>query len=271
MQGANSFFSWAGKGTGLVALALALLLLAGCATRQQQEIAMQTGVVDPLEPLNRSLFDLHQTIDRMALEPVARGYRRIPAPITRATANFFRNLEQPVVAVNEILQGKPRRASESLERFLTNSLLGVCGLFDAASATGIPLYDEDFGQTLAVWGIGETPYLFLPLLGPMNLRDGLGRVVDTQLEPGGRIINSDTYDNLRTAGAVTLALDWRAKNLENIDRLQRASLDLYVTLRSIYQQQRQAAILDGAEVDLPPAKPGGDAADEDIFEKDYGL
>ena len=156
--------------------------MAGCATTQAP--ASSQEVADPIEPVNRAIFSFNMFVDTWLLEPVARGYRFVtPEPARRSVANFLANLRSPVIFANDALQGERERAGITLGRFMINTTLGVAGLFDPASALGYHRHDEDFGQTLGVWGVPSGPYLMLPLLGPSNGRDTAGRVGDYFINP----------------------------------------------------------------------------------------
>ena len=147
-----------------------------------QTIDVDLGVdpnrVDPWEDFNRAMFATHETVDRAVLEPVARGYRAVtPQPVRNSVRSFLRNLRSPVILANDLLQGEFGRAGRTVARFGLNSTVGFLGLFDPATGLGIERHEEDFGQTLAVWGVDSGPYLFIPLMGP-TMRDGGGRIVD---------------------------------------------------------------------------------------------
>jgi phospholipid-binding lipoprotein MlaA len=162
----------------------AALLLAGCATpppaSDPEALAEYRENNDPLEPANRAVQAFNEGLDRAVVKPVAIGYREyVPRPVRRGVRNVLNNLRGPVILFNDMLQGEPRRAGDTLGRFLLNSTFGVAGIFDVAEAWfGVSRHTEDFGQTLAVWGVGEGPFLFLPLAGPTNLRDLAGSGVD---------------------------------------------------------------------------------------------
>ena len=139
---------------------------------------------DPWEPMNRRLFSAHETIDRSLLAPTARGYRRVtPTPVRNGVSNLLRNLRGPQIFANDVLQGEFRRAGVTAARFSVNTTLGFLGMFDPATGMGLERHTEDFGQTLAVWGVSEGPYVFVPVLGPTNVRDGVGAVVNLALDP----------------------------------------------------------------------------------------
>jgi phospholipid-binding lipoprotein MlaA len=227
---------------------LLALLLAGCATRppasEPEELAEFEQTNDPAEPTNRRLYAVHQGIDRVVLRPVAVAYRDVvPRPVRSGIRNVLGNLRTPVVLVNDMLQGEPRRAGDTLGRFFINSTLGLGGLFDVAgSEFGVPGHTEDYGQTLAVWGVGEGPYLFVPVLGPSNPRDllgfGLGIASDPLTWVGqGATVNALTYGRV---GATVV--DTREDLIDVLDDVERTSLDSYATLRSAYRQRRAAEI-----------------------------
>jgi phospholipid-binding lipoprotein MlaA len=211
--------------------------------------AADEPVADPWEPFNRSMFAVHETLDKAVLEPVARGYVAVtPAPVREGVGNVLDNLKAPVVLANDVLQFKPDRALTTTGRFLINSTLGIAGIFDVASLMGMQKHDEDFGQTLATWGVGEGPYLFVPVLGPSNLRDGLGRFADGAIDP----LNTQDFrseDDIRAARGALTGLQTRGDILDVIDEV-RAANDPYLTIRTTYQFLRESEIRDG-KADLP--------------------
>jgi len=222
--------------------------LGGCATPPTDpiDLAHYEQVNDPLEPLNRAVFTFNDAADRAVLRPLAIGYRTvIPRGVRIAIRNFLTNLEAPLVLVNDLLQGEGLRARDTFGRFLTNTILGVGGLIDIASDAGIPYHDEDFGQTLAVWGVGPGPYLVLPLFGPSGFRDGFGDAVDTVMDPAGIYIRDQYgWEGAAVRYAVD-TVDWRATNLKLIDDLRRTSIDFYAATRSAYRQNRNNEIRNG--------------------------
>jgi phospholipid-binding lipoprotein MlaA len=196
---------------------------------------------DPLEPVNRAVLGLNLLVDEWALAPVAGAYRALtPEPVRRSVVNFLGNLRAPVVLANDILQGEGERAANTARRFAINSTLGVLGLFDPASGMGYEPHHEDFGQTLGVFGVPGGPYLVLPLLGPSNARDSLGRAVDYLLMSG--YLDADAL----TAVFGATAVSEREANDELLQSLTADSLDLYATVRSAYAQKRAADIRNGA-------------------------
>ena len=219
----------------ILAAVLILLFLSGCASVQSRHPA------DPIESLNRHTDQFNQDFDRAVAKPVAQGYRYVtPSAVDQGVSNFFRNLADIPSAANNLLQLKPGRALSDIGRVCINSTIGLLGLFDVASDMGIPNYKEDMGQTLGYWGMGDTPYLVIPFLGPTTLRDLLGRIGDT-------LINPISYPS-QTAYLTLTALqfvDIRADLLEAGDVLDEAAVDRYAFLREFYLQQRQSMIKDG--------------------------
>lgn len=218
--------------------ALALLVALTAAPLRAQEIE------DPFEPVNRAIFSFNTVADEWVLEPVARGYRFVaPEPVRRSVRNFLYNLRSPIVFANDLLQGERERAGVTLGRFMINSTLGVFGLFDAANGLGYPPHQEDFGQTLGVWGIPSGAYVMLPLLGPSSVRDLGGTVGDYFLNPLPHCcLGTEEYLGLTGSRAVSD----RELAIEAIDDLKENSLDLYAAVRSIYAQRREAEIRNGA-------------------------
>ncbi len=229
------------------ALAFALLLLASCATpppkSQPEALAAYRETNDPLEPTNRVLYEVSNDIASVSLTPAARAYRwALPEGVRASVANVLSNLGSPVRFGNDVLQASPRRAGDTLMRFLINTTFGLGGIFDVASGWGYPSHSSDFGMTLAVWGVPPGPYLFLPLLGPSDPRDTLGFAADTAANPVEAMGSGPgiTAYNWSTLGLNTLS--GYAQNLPAIDEVKRTALDPYATFRSLYRQHRQAEI-----------------------------
>lgn len=230
-------------------LILVLAMLAtGCATSRLGEPQSDDAVVDetndPLEGFNRAMFKFNDKADRYVLKPIAKGYRAItPRFMRQGVSNFFNNLYEPVVMLNSALQGKFGNAASDLGRFVTNTTVGLLGLFDVASHWGMEPHDEDFGQTLGVWGVGEGPYLVLPLLGPSGIRDGVGLVGDYMTHPANHIEDRSTQSKVRSVRII----DARYRLLEAGDILdQAAGEDPYVFVREAYRQRRRNLVTDGA-------------------------
>lgn len=232
----------------LASLAATLLLLVGCATvpppSEPEALAEHRANNDPFEPTNRSIYSFNEWLDRSVTRPVAVGYREyIPRPVRRGIRNVLNNLRSPVILANDMLQGQSRRAGDTLGRFVVNSTLGVAGVFDVADTRfGVPRHTEDFGQTLAVWGVREGPFLFLPLAGPTNVRDLAGSGVDGLAGAASFFGQAAALGVLRYPRAGLSLVDTREALLDPVDEMRRTSLDPYATYRSAYRQRRQADI-----------------------------
>ena len=207
---------------------------------------------DPLEGFNRAMFEFNLALDRAILRPLTYLYRQIPDPIQTGVHNFLENLRSPVIFFNDVLQGDTRRAGTTLARFGLNSTIGILGLNDFATDLGLEKHDEDFGQTLAVWEFESGPYLMLPFFGPSNPRDTVGLVTDTLLDPFSWLTSTE----FRIARTVVTAVDKRSQSFEQINDLQKNSLDFYSAVRSLYQQKRRAEIRNGAPTANKPAPSG---------------
>jgi phospholipid-binding lipoprotein MlaA len=175
-------------------------------------------------------------------------------------SSFLHNLRSPVVMVNALLQGDFDHAGNTLLRFTVNSTFGFAGVADVAHDLGFPRRSEDFGQTLAVWGVGEGPYLMLPVLGPSNARDAVGRVVDYFTDPFAYF----RYERFTYSRFAAKTVDTRVRNYDLLHDLENTSVDYYAAIRSLYRQNRRDAIDNGAEAELPPLPEM--AADEDDLE-----
>ena len=228
----------------LAPLAIAASLLSACAsvppvTDREAYDEYRTNN-DPLEPLNRSIFAFNNAVDSVTLRPAAQAYRAVvPPPVRTGIRNALGNLRAPTILLNDVLQGEITRAGRTASRFLINSTLGLGGLIDVAEwQFGIPGHNEDFGQTLAVWGLGEGPYLFLPLLGPSNPRDLAGTAVDTVASPWFWFGQGEVVQALRWTRFGLTVLDAREGVLDVLDEVMRSSLDPYSTIRSGYRQRR---------------------------------
>ena len=243
-------------------LAAAGLLASGCATRplasNPEAVAEYRANRDPLEPTNRFLYRVNDTIDGNVLEPVAQGYRYIlPGGVRRSIGNALGNASSPVVFANDVLQGHPRKAAETVTRFVVNTIVGVGGLFDVATRLGLPPHrGGSFGTTLAVWGVGDGPFLFLPVLGPSNVRDTTGFAGSTLLDPLS-LASFGGSTALQVSRTVVGAVDTRERLLDPVDQLKRDSLDPYATFRSAYRQTRATEIEEARHDSkpLPPPKP----------------
>ncbi|MCX8099700.1 MAG: VacJ family lipoprotein [Geminicoccaceae bacterium] len=204
--------------------------------------AAAAEVADPLEPINRTIFGLNELVDVMLLGPVAQAYGELPSPVRTGVRNVLDNLRAPVTFVNDLLQGETDRAGNTFARLFINSTIGIFGLFDLASEFGYPKHREDFGQTLAVWGVRDGAFLMLPLLGPSTVRDAAGWVVDTAaIDPIGQLAGSE----VGLARAAGEAVDTRQRLDPVVQDVRRNSLDPYATVRSAYLQRRAVEIRNG--------------------------
>ena len=208
----------------------------------------QAEVKDCFESINRGIFAFNQGLDKAVFKPLAKGYRKLPQPVRSGTSNVISNLGNVVTIPNNILQGQMKDASMNSLRLIINSTLGIAGIFDVASYYGIEKRDkEDYGQTLGTWGVGEGCYFVLPVLGPTTVRDSIGSLVN--------VMGGDAWYNVTVANdtqyfneadyylsRVTSGVDFRAKNLESFDSLEKTSIDLYASIRSLYLQDRQRKI-----------------------------
>lgn len=210
---------------------------------------------DPIEPVNRGLFAVHEVIDGLILRPAAHIYRGVmPEVAQNSVRNALTNLASPVVLLNSVLQADFTNAERTVGRFLVNSTIGVGGLFDVATDMGMPRqHSKDFGQTLGVYGVGTGPYIFIPVLGPSDARDTLGLVADYFSDPFYYILNNNAY----LALDVTRGVVKRADLLPLTDRVHRDSFDVYVTYRSIYQQNREKVVRDYLGSDSALEKESG--------------
>ena len=205
-------------------------------------------VKDCFESLNRGTFALNQGLDKVIFKPVAKAYRVLPAPVRQGTSNVLTNISSLITIPNNILQGEFRIAGINTGRFIVNTTLGILGIFNVAKEMGFSEYEkEDYGQTLGVWGVSAGCYLVLPVLGPSTIRDTAGSFVN--------LLGGDPYYNISTHGnneyldksdymltkALT-AVDFRAKNIETIENLEKNSLDFYASVKSLYLQDRQRKI-----------------------------
>ncbi|WP_343559456.1 MlaA family lipoprotein [Kiloniella sp. b19] len=233
----------------------AVAFLSGCASQQAdlqtsepeddlfastEDAATTEEANDPLETFNRFVFAFNEAADTLIIRPAAEGYRFIvPEPIQNNIRNFIRNTQSPVILANNLLQGDLEAAENTFTRFFLNTIVGLGGIIDIAGEhTGHEYRDEDFGQTLATWGVGEGPYLVLPILGPSNARDGVGLIADILIDPLTYTVNDDVL----LGRAIVDGLDTRARNIESLDALKEDSLDYYARIRSVYGQLRENQI-----------------------------
>ena len=177
------------------------------------------------------------------LAPLAKGYRIIlPKEVRTGVRNFFNNLKEPWTSINSALQGDLKNTGHSIARFCLNTTVGLLGIFDVATHLGFEKQKEDFGQTLAVYGVGSGPYLVLPLLGPSTLRDAIGRVTGFVADPVTVALNREGKEDWVWIGTALKGIDFREQNLEKIDNLEATSVDFYATIRSLYLERRNRMI-----------------------------
>lgn len=216
---------------------------------------------DPLEPFNRVIFELNQGIDYVLIEPIAGAYKEIlPEHIRIGIANILRNLNEPIVLANNLLQGELEDARGTMWRFVFNSTLGVGGIFDVSTKLGIPYKKEDLGLTFAAWGVESGPYLVLPILGPSTLRDGWGRIGDYAVDP----INWWTFGVQSTSRSSVQILDAKTDNLEIVDDIKKNAIDYYASIRSWYTERRKSLI--NKEDQVAPDSPRPDEEIDSIGE-----
>lgn len=198
---------------------------------------------DPFERQNRFMFKINVQLDNYIIKPVARGYRVVPSPVRRSVRNFLDNLASPVTLANDVLQGEGQRASTTALRFGINSTVGLLGLFDPAKSIGLEKHYEDFGQTMAVWGVAEGPYLFTPIYGPSSPREFGGWILDWTFDP---MTFQDDWNLEKAIGRYAVdGIDFRADALTTLDEIELSSVDFYATVRSLYQQNRASQIANG--------------------------
>jgi phospholipid-binding lipoprotein MlaA len=221
--------------------ALALCVaLAGCASAPGPR---DPGNDDPLEPMNRAVFNANDAIDTAVLKPLAEGYRAtVPAFVRDRIRAFVDNLQEPRIFVNNLLQGRVDAAGVTFGRLFVNTLLGVGGLFDVASGRELPRQTGDFGETLYFWGVESGPYIVLPLFGPSNVRDAFGLAVDLYTTPPAHFFCCATGIWINVGVYTASGFDLRARNIETLDEIKKNALDYYAQFRSIARQYREGQL-----------------------------
>lgn len=228
-------------------IALSSLVVSSCASMKDNEIH-ESGITiyDPMEEQNRQVMAFNMAVDKAIINPVVVGYRTItPRPARSGIRNFLRNLRSPITLANQLLQGDLGGARDVLLRVAINSSVGVGGLFDVAGYEGIEYEPEDFGQTLAVWGVDHGPYMVVPFIGPSSMRDYGGYFVDTIADPLRWNLFNTNQELLYSGKYMADYLDLRESLKDTLDDLESNSIDYYAAIRSIYYQHRQSLILDG--------------------------
>ncbi|MDA9010901.1 VacJ family lipoprotein [Gammaproteobacteria bacterium] len=203
--------------------------------------ALVANVNDPFENINRTFFDINEKVDNVALKPIALTYSKTPEPVKYGITNFFRNLKEIDNTLNQVLQGKPKYAINDFSRFIINSTIGIGGILDPASSMGLERHDEDFGQTLGLWGVSPGPYLMIPFLGPTTTRDLLSRPISSFLEVTFHMDDS----NVRISLSALDAIETRERLLDVESLL---SGDKYNFVRDSYSQSREYEIKDGLNI-----------------------
>jgi len=270
----------AGKICVVSVLALgAFSLMAGCATAppadDKEAMAAFEEANDPLEPVNRIVFEVNRGIDRVLLRPVAEFYRNIfPEFIRKGIQNFGNHLETPNIFIHDVLQGEVERASESVGRLVINTAVGPLGLRDVAVGdnpddpdTGMPFHNEDMGQTLAVWGVNPGPYIMLPILGPSNVRDVIGKVLNSFINPINYLLPAKNRLGFSIARKGVSGIGTRSRNIESFDEIERGAIDLYATVRSLFRQYRASQITNGRGPKNPLPEMSGVDEDDNETER----
>ena len=239
----------------LIAL-LASLIVSGCAS-----VTGERDPRDPWESYNRTVYKFNDGADKAVLKPVATAYRFATPKFVRAgVTNFFSNIDDVTVFLNDMFQGKFRRAVAAGGRFIINTTFGLGGLIDVAGVAGEPKHYEDFGQTLGVWGMGPGPYFMLPLLGPSTVRDASGRLIDNLFFIPANYVRNQ---NITTGAFLLNSVNLRSNLLGTEKVLEEASVDRYSFLRDAYLQRRESVVYDGN----PPKKKDQEFEDFDEPEK----
>ena len=216
----------------------------------QNELSKNTNgqVKDCFEGINRAVFSFNKGLDNLLFEPVAKGYRQLPSPVRSGTSNVLDNLSSLITIPNNVLQGQIQTAGINTGRFIINTTVGILGIFDVAEKMGFPEYEkEDYGQTLGVWGVGPGCYWVLPVLGPSTIRDTAGSFIN--------VMGGDPYYNISAHGnneyldksdymltKTLTGIDFRAKNIETFENLEKNSMDFYASVKSLYLQDRKRKI-----------------------------
>ena len=218
------------------------LLLSACASTSVPNAGSDPR--DPYENYNRAMFEFNRKLDENVLKPVATGYVNVvPSFVRTAVGNFFANIGDVWTAVNNYLQGKPKDGTTDVTRVIFNSTIGIAGLIDVATPMGLPKHDEDFGQTLGVWGAKSGPYVVLPFFGSSTLRDTMAKPVDWYGDP--LTASNDVPVRAKNSGRALRIVDDRAALLETSNLLEGAALDPYQFFRDAYLQRRESRVRDG--------------------------
>ena len=232
------------------AISLILTLSVSAGTDGDKSLSKKNSgqVKDCFESLNRATFKFNQVIDGIIFEPVAKAYRTLPSPVRVGTGNALDNLSSLVTVPNNVLQGEFKKAGVNTGRFLINTTVGIVGIFDVAKKIGFSKYEkEDYGQTFGSWGVGPGCYLVLPVLGPSTVRDTAGSFINilggdpwynTSVHGNNEFLSKSDYITTK----VLTGIDFRAKNIDSLDNLEKNSIDFYASVKSLYIQDRQQKI-----------------------------
>lgn len=244
-------------------LSFSLLFLSACAS-----VPGPATKGDPFESYNRAMFSFNEGLDKYIMKPVAEGYDTVmPGPVKTGVSNFFSNLDDLFVILNDLLQFKITQAIKDTGRFFFNSTIGLYGLIDVATPMGLEKHNEDFGQTLATWGVGDGPYIILPFFGPRTTRGTFGFVSESSIDPVYKIKPDDTM-----YGTVALrAVDQRYNLLKAGRIVDQAALDKYSFIRDAYLQHRKNLIYDGNPPQEKRIKPPASSAEDLELEQELNL
>ena len=240
--------------TSLISLMLATNTSADTDSENNLSKRNPGEVKDCFESVNRATFKFNQVLDGVIFKPVAKAYRALPSPVRAGTSNALDNISNLVTIPNNILQGELGKAGVNTGRFIVNTTFGIVGIFDVAEKIGFPEYEkEDYGQTLGVMGVGEGCYLVLPVLGPSTARDTFGSLAN--------MMGGDPWYNVTTVNDTQYfsdfdywvsragtGVDFRAKNLDSFENLEKNSIDFYASVRSLYLQDRQQKIANSNKI-----------------------
>ncbi len=228
----------------------------------------EDDVNDPLETMNRGIFAFNEFFLEWVLGPISGAYKGIfPDPVRESVGNILHLVAAPIILANDLLQAEWERAWITTQRTVVNATVGVAGVFDVAENVGLPRHTEDFGQTLAVWGIGEGFYLVLPFFGPSNPRDGIGKFVDGYFHPLTRWADNTDREEITYGLFSASAVHDYSEVMDELDQIRKTSIDYYAAIRSMYRQRRAAEIRNGVEVELPPIPDLGFDIDVEDMEK----
>ena len=232
------------------------------------EAEAENDVNDPLEPMNRGIFEFNEFFLQWILGPISGVYKDfVPDPVRKSIGNILHLVASPIILANDLLQAEWERAWVTTQRTVVNATIGVAGAFDVAETLGLPRHNEDFGQTLAVWGMGEGFYLVIPFFGPSNPRDGIGKLVDGFFHPLTRWADNTDREEITYGLFSAAGVHDYSEIKDELDQIRKTSIDYYAAIRSMFRQKRAAEIRNGAEVDLPPIPDLGFDIDVDEIDK----